>query len=101
MLAYSLAPAVLNSLSEEFREVIHVLGSHEMGLVSFWLQPLLRGIWRGDRAQVHGANLCSASNALEYPVATLLRLTFSIHLYLDNISGGICDNHTKRVRKTS
>src|SRR4051812_31209591 len=97
MLADSFDPAVLNSLSEEFGEVVDVLSTHEMSLVSFWLEPLLRRIWRGDRTQVHGTNLGSTTNAVENPLAALLRLSLRIHLNLDDIPGGVRDDNTERI----
>ena len=44
MLLDSLDPAVLGSLAEELREVVHVLSTHEMSLVPLGLQSSLGGV---------------------------------------------------------
>src|ERR1700704_3009843 len=68
-----------------------------MGLVSLRLKPLLRRVWCGYRAQVHGSNLRGASNGVEDPLTTLLRFALGIHLHSDDIPRRIRDNNTERV----
>ena len=38
-------PTVLDSLSEQLWEVIHILSTHEMGFVSLGLKPFFDRIW--------------------------------------------------------
>jgi hypothetical protein len=97
VLPNTLHPAVLNGLAEELREIVDVLGSHQVSLVTLWLEPLLGRVWGRNRTQVHGADLGGAPNALEDPLAALLGLAFSVHLNLDDVSRSVGDDNTKRV----
>ena len=95
-----LGPAVLDGLTEELREVIDVLSAHEMGLVTLRLEPVLGRVRGVDRQQVHGADLGSAADGVEHPLA-LLGLALGVKLDLDDVSGSVGDDNTQRVRHAS
>ena len=99
-LGHSLGPAVLEGLTEQFGEVVDVLGAHEMSLVALGLKPLLGRVRCGDRTQVHGAELVGTTDAVEEPFA-LLGLLLDVQLNLDDEAVGVGDDHTQRVRHAS
>jgi hypothetical protein len=49
---------------------------------------------------MHGTLLVSTANAVEDPL-TLLRLALGVHVDIDNVTGGVGDDNTKRVRLAS
>ncbi|CAH0025223.1 unnamed protein product [Clonostachys rhizophaga] len=97
LLLDGLGPRVLDSLTEELGEIVNVLGSHKMGLVSLRLQPVLGSVRGGNRHQVHRALVLGTANALEDPF-TLLRLALSIQVDVDNETRGVGNDNTERVR---
>ncbi|CAG9956035.1 unnamed protein product [Clonostachys rosea f. rosea IK726] len=97
LLLDGLGPRVLDSLTEELGEIVNVLGSHKMGLVSLRLQPVLGGVRGGNRHQVHRALVLGTANALEDPFA-LLRLALGIQVDVDNETRGVGNDNTERVR---
>lgn len=92
-----LGPAVLDGLAEQLGEVIHVLGTHKVGLIPLGLEPVLGRVRGRDREQMHGSNLGGAADGVEYPV-TLLRLALGVHLNLDDVARRVGDDNTQRVR---
>ncbi|CAI6094390.1 unnamed protein product [Clonostachys chloroleuca] len=97
LLLDGLGPRVLNSLTEELGEIVNVLGSHKMGLVSLGLQPVLGGVWGGNSHQVHRALVLGTANALEDPFS-LLRLALGIQVDIDNETRSVGNDNTERVR---
>ncbi|CAH0047846.1 unnamed protein product, partial [Clonostachys solani] len=97
LLLDGLGPRVLDSLTEELGEIVNVLGSHKMGLVSLGLQPVLGGVWGGNSHQVHRTLVLGTANALENPLA-LLRLALGIQVDINNETRGVGNDNTERVR---
>ena len=95
-----LRPAVLERLSEQLGEIVHVLGTHDVGLVTLGLQPLLGRVRRRDRAQVHRAELVAATDALEDPVS-LLGFLLHVELHLDDETVRVGDDDTQGIRHAS
>ncbi|CEI38582.1 unnamed protein product [Fusarium venenatum] len=91
-----LGPSVLDGLAEKLREIVNVLSSHTVSVVTLGLEPVLDGVRGRDGHQVHGTLLVSASNAVEDP-HTLLRLALSVHVDIDDVTRGVGDNNTERV----
>ncbi|CAF3476176.1 unnamed protein product [Fusarium graminearum] len=91
-----LVPGVLDSLAEKLGEIVDVLSSHTVSVVTLGLEPVLDGVRGRDGHQVHGTLLVSASNAVEDPL-TLLRLALGVHIDIDNVTRGVSDDDTERV----
>ena len=95
-LGNSPGPAVLEGLTEQLGEVVHVLRTHQVGLVPLGLQPLLGRVRRRNWTQVHGTKLVGTADAVEDPLA-LLRLLLDVQLHLNDETVGVGDDHTQRV----
>jgi hypothetical protein len=95
----NLGPAVLEGLAEKLGEIVHVLSSHQVSLVTLGLQPFLSRVRGRHGAHVHGAELGGTTNALEDPLA-LLGLALDVQLDVDDETVGVADNHTQRVGHT-
>ena len=80
-----LCPAVLNGLAEELGEIVNVLRSHEMSLVTLRLEPVLGRVRSVHRQKVHRSLLPRTADAVENPLATL-GLALSIHVNIGNVA---------------
>ena len=96
---HTLGPRVGEGLAEELGEVVDVLRAHQVRLVALGLQPLLGRVGGGDRAQVHRADLVGATDALEDPLAALVRLALGVQLDVDHVARRVANDDPQRVRQ--
>ncbi|GJD05392.1 hypothetical protein ColKHC_14217 [Colletotrichum higginsianum] len=95
-----LGPAVLDGLAEQLGEVVHVLGTHQMSLVTLGLQRVLGRVRGRDRQQMHRALLLGTTDAVENPLA-LLGLALGVDVDVNNVSRGVGDDDTQGVGDAS
>lgn len=92
-----LVPAVLERLTEEVGEIVHVLRAHHVRLVPLRLQPLLGRVRRRHGPHMHRADVVRTANAVEHPF-TFLGLLLNVQLDLDDETVRVGDNHPQWVR---
>ncbi|KAH6606989.1 hypothetical protein Trco_006142 [Trichoderma cornu-damae] len=94
-----LCPAVLDGLAEQLGEIVHVLGTHQVSLVSLRLEPVLGSVWRGNGQQVQRTLFLGSANAVEDPV-TFIGLALSVQVDVHDIARGVGDCNTQGVWNT-